>query len=183
MAQLLLLLVGVLVVAAIGFGVVVLITSVDPGLAPAEPDGRAVPLPTGRPLIEGDLDTVRFDTVFRGYRMAQVDTALRRAAYDLGYKEELITVLMAEVDALRAGRVDDADLLRQARDQALAAARPAHASAHKPAIVVPDVEAEAARESEEAAEAEPEAKEPSGKPPDWSVELDDSWRQSTRGGR
>jgi DivIVA domain-containing protein len=206
MGQLLLLLVGVLVVAGIGFGVVVLITSGDPGLGPAEPDGRAVPLPAGRPLAEADIAALRFDTALRGYRMAQVDAALRRTAYDLGYKEELITVLMAEVDALRAGRREDAELLREARDQALAAARPAPAS--EPAIVIPaaatdaatdtdtDAEIDAARDADEAVEAERAAERAAGhaaerapddaeagEPPDWSVELDDSWRRSAMGGR
>jgi len=203
MGQLLLLLVGVLVVAGIAFGVVVLITSGDAGLVPVEPDGRALPLPTGRPLAEADLDAVRFDTALRGYRMVQVDSALRRAAYDIGYKEELITVLMAEVDALRTGRQDDADLLRQARDRALAVAQPEPASEPlvEPAIVIPaaqvepdsedDAEADAASavEVEQAAEAEPGADgEPAGQdepaePPDWSVELDESWRRSAMGGR
>jgi DivIVA domain-containing protein len=222
MGQLLLLLAGVLVVAIIGFGVVVLITSSDPGLAPAEPDGRAVPLPTGRPLVETDLKAVRFDTALRGYRMSQVDAALRRAAYDVGYKDELVTVLMAEVDALRVGRLDDADLLREAREQALAGARPA-APGSQPAIVIPsaetgtggdadsDAEVDAALDGEprpEAERAEPagraEPAEPAGRaepaepaepelgsaaerepdePPDWSVELDDSWRRSAMGGR
>src|SRR6266536_2596292 len=64
---------------------------------------------------------VRFDTVLRGYRMAQVDLALRRAAYDIGYKQELIGVLEAEVEALREGRTDEADKLREARMAALSA--------------------------------------------------------------
>jgi hypothetical protein len=44
--------------------------------------------------------------------MAQVDQALRRVAYDIGYKVELIGVLEAEVDALREGRTQEADGLR-----------------------------------------------------------------------
>jgi DivIVA domain-containing protein len=118
MGQILILLVVALVAAALVFGVVTLITGGDPGLEPAEPDGTAVPLPVSRPLTEVDLSTVRFDTAVRGYRMAQVDQALRRAAYDLGYKEELINVLEAEVTALREGRVEDAETLRKARENA-----------------------------------------------------------------
>jgi hypothetical protein len=57
----------------------------------------------------------------RGYRMNQVDVALRRAAYDIGYKQELIGVLEAETDALREGRTEDADKLRAARMAALSA--------------------------------------------------------------
>jgi DivIVA domain-containing protein len=123
MGQLLLLLVVALTVAAVIFGVTVLVTGGDPGLAPAEPDGRAVPLPGNRPLLESDVADVRFDTALRGYRMTQVDQAMRRAAYDIGYKGELIGVLEAEVIALREGRTGDADALRQAREFALGQTR------------------------------------------------------------
>ncbi|MGV9211109.1 DivIVA domain-containing protein [Micromonospora sp. RB23] len=122
MGQLLLLLVVALTVAAVVFGVTVLVGGRDPGLAPTEPDSQAVPLPGTRPLRESDVGAVRFDTGLRGYRMAQVDQAMRRAAYDIGYKSELIGVLEAEVIALREGRTDDADVLRRAREQAVASA-------------------------------------------------------------
>lgn len=135
MGQFLLLLVVALTVAAVVFGVTVLVTGGDPGLVPAEPDGRAVPLPGARPLREADVAGTRFDTAVRGYRMGQVDQALRRAAYDIGYKDELIGVLEAEVEALRAGRVADADALRRAREAALV---PAAAPAPEPAPVDPN---------------------------------------------
>src|SRR5207248_6770067 len=90
---------------------------------------RVIPLPTARPLTEADLGTLRFDFVARGYRMAQVDQALRRAAYDIGYKEELIGVLEAEVAALREGRLDEAEALRRARE---AAQRPRTGTAAEP---------------------------------------------------
>ncbi|NJP35594.1 DivIVA domain-containing protein [Micromonospora thermarum] len=121
MGQVLLLLVVALTVAAVVFGVTVLVTGRDPGLAPAEPDGKAVPLPGTRPLRESDVGEVRFDTALRGYRMAQVDQAMRRAAYDIGYKSELIGVLEAEVAALREGRTAEADALRSAREKAAGA--------------------------------------------------------------
>ncbi|MDP9797968.1 DivIVA domain-containing protein [Catenuloplanes nepalensis] len=121
-------LVTALVVAAIIFGVTVLVSGSDPALVPAEPDGRAVPLPGSRPLLEADIADVRFDTALRGYRMAQVDQALRRAAYDIGYKEELIGVLEAEVTALRDGRLEDADALRRAREEALVPAAPGNSA-------------------------------------------------------
>jgi DivIVA domain-containing protein len=119
MGQVLLLVVVALTVAAVVFGVTVLVTGGDSGLGTAEPDGRSVPLPGTRPLMEADVTAVRFDTTVRGYRMAQVDQALRRAAYDIGYKDELIGVLEAEVTALREGRESDADTLRRAREAAL----------------------------------------------------------------
>ncbi|MFI5926998.1 DivIVA domain-containing protein [Micromonospora sp. NPDC051543] len=128
MGQLLLLLVVALTVAAVVFGVTVLVGGRDPGLAPTEPDSQAVPLPGTRPLRESDVGAVRFDTGLRGYRMAQVDQAMRRAAYDIGYKSELIGVLEAEVIALREGRTDDADALRRAREQSAGAAPDATAA-------------------------------------------------------
>jgi DivIVA domain-containing protein len=120
MGQLFLFIVVALVVAAIVFGVTVMMSGGDPGLTPVEPDGRAVPLPSDRPLGEDDISRTKFDTTFRGYRMAQVDQALERAAYDIGYKGELIGVLEAEVAALREGRLADADVLRKAREAAIA---------------------------------------------------------------
>lgn len=135
MGQLLLFIVVALVVATIVFGVTVLLSGGDSGLTPVEPDGRAVPLPSDRPLGESDIAGTRFDTVWRGYRMNQVDQALQRAAYDIGYKGELIGVLEAEVAALREGRLADADALRRAREAAAAPApaeKPA-APAEKPA--------------------------------------------------
>ncbi|BAL92789.1 hypothetical protein AMIS_75690 [Actinoplanes missouriensis 431] len=124
MGQLLLFIVVALVVATIVFGVTVLLSGGDSGLTPVEPDGRAVPLPSDRPLGEPDIAGTRFDTVFRGYRMNQVDQALQRAAYDIGYKGELIGVLEAEVAALRDGRMEDADALRRAREASAAPAVP-----------------------------------------------------------
>jgi DivIVA domain-containing protein len=120
MGQLLLFIVVAVVVAAIVFGVTVMLGGGDSGLTPVEADGRAVPLPTDRPLGEDDMGRTKFDVVWRGYRMAQVDQALQRAAYDIGYKGELIGVLEAEVTALRDGRLADADVLRKAREAAVA---------------------------------------------------------------
>jgi len=125
MGQLLLFIVVALVVAAIVFGMTVMFGGGDSGLTPVEPDGAAVPLPSDRPLGEEDIVRTRFDTAFRGYRMDQVDQALQRAAYDIGYKGELIGVLEAEVAALRDGRLADADVLRRAREAAVAPADPA----------------------------------------------------------
>jgi DivIVA domain-containing protein len=125
MGQLLLLIVVAVVVAAIVFGVTVMLSGGDSGLTPVEADGRAVPLPTDRPLGEDDISRTKFDVGWRGYRMAQVDQALQRAAYDIGYKGELIGVLEAEVTALRDGRLADADVLRKAREAAVAPVIPA----------------------------------------------------------
>jgi DivIVA domain-containing protein len=152
MGQFLLVLVVAIVAAAIVFGVVTMISDADAGLGHAEPDGRAVPLPGARPLAEGDIAALRFDTTVRGYRMEQVDQALRRTAYDIGYKDELITVLEAEVEALRAGRQEEADELRAARKAASPtgaferlADDPSGAAAGEPAI---DLSGEAAPTTE-----------------------------------
>ncbi|WP_239098781.1 DivIVA domain-containing protein, partial [Micromonospora qiuiae] len=137
MGQLLLVLVVAVTVAVVVFGVTVLVNGRDPGLVPTEADGRAVPLPGDRPLRESDVGEVRFDTALRGYRMAQVDQAMRRAAYDIGYKTELIGVLEAEVTALRQGQTAEADALRRAREQsagrATAPAEPAAVAGAVPA--------------------------------------------------
>ncbi|MCZ7439965.1 DivIVA domain-containing protein [Micromonospora sp. WMMC241] len=135
MGQVLLLLVVALTVAAVVFGVTVLVSGRDPGLVPAEPDGRSVPLPGARPLDESDVTDVRFDTALRGYRMAQVDAALRRAAYDIGYKSELIGVLEAENAALREGRTEEADALRRAREEAATTIPEADQSAADPVTI------------------------------------------------
>jgi DivIVA domain-containing protein len=123
-ATVLLVLVVVLVIGGLVFGVVSLLSGDDPGLVPAEPDERALPLPNDRSLREEDLKQVRFDVAVRGYRMAQVDRMLRRTAYDLGYKDEMIAVLEAEVIALREGRLEDADLLNKAREGAATPSSP-----------------------------------------------------------
>jgi DivIVA domain-containing protein len=161
MAEFLLVLIAAVVVGAIGFGVSLLITGDDPGIDGHEPDGRSVPLPSSRPLVEGDVNQLRFDTVIRGYRMNQVDTALRRAGYDIGYKEELIQVLEAEIKALREGRQEDADALRDAREAAAAGAG---------GTAVPEAAAAPAPAPEQAAEDEE-------KPVDgsWDAAADDSW--------
>jgi DivIVA domain-containing protein len=154
MREILLLLVVALVAAAIVFGVIVAITGAARGLQPAEPDERARRLPGDRPLAERDLGAVRFDAVVRGYRMAQVDAALRRVSYDLGYKQELIAALEAEVAALRDGRTADADLLR---DRRLAAAAPVRPAAQRPtgdATAAPAHEAAAAAPTANAAPTE-----------------------------
>jgi DivIVA domain-containing protein len=157
MGQLLLFIVVALVVAAIVFGVTVMMSGGDSGLTPVEPDGSAVPLPTDRPLGEDDIAGTKFDTTWRGYRMSQVDQALQRAAYDIGYKGELISVLEAEVTALRDGRIADADALRRAREAAVAAVPPAPA-ADSPVIELDPVQADLP------AEPKPEKSAPAAEP-------------------
>jgi DivIVA domain-containing protein len=139
MGQLLLFIVVALVVASILFGVTVMLSGSDSGLTPVEPDGRSVALPSDRPLGEEDIVRTRFDTALRGYRMNQVDAALQRAAYDIGYKGELIGVLEAEVTALREGRLADADVLRKAREAAVAPPPPPATREPKVVELTPEV--------------------------------------------
>jgi DivIVA domain-containing protein len=171
MALLLLVSIVMLVVVALAFGVFALLAGDDPGLAPSEAD-HALPLPGSRPLVEQDVSTLRFDAAMRGYRMDQVDRALRRTAYDIGYKDEMIAVLEAEVSALREGRTEDAELMRKAREGAAAPAAGSAADAdadaddalidldavedepEEPVTVAADEEVDAAVESEHAALAE-----------------------------
>lgn len=154
MGQLLLFIVVALVVAAIVFGVTVLVSGGDSGLTPVEPDGRALPLPGDRPLGEEDIVRTKFDTAVRGYRMAQVDQALQRAAYDIGYKGELISVLEAEVLALREGRTGDADVLRRAREAAVAPPPPVPVTpvSEDPLAMVADVPPDASPSAPDAAD-------------------------------
>jgi DivIVA domain-containing protein len=176
MGQYVLLIVVALTVGAVVFGVTVLVSGDDPGLGAVEPDGRAVPLPATRPLVESDIATVRFDTAVRGYRMAQVDRAMHRAAYDIGYKDELISVLEAEVAALREGRTDDAEVLRRAREAALTsnttgiddAERDGFSGAPEPSVAqgpVPDEPASDEPASDEPASDEPASDEPASDEP------------------
>ncbi|WP_327006489.1 DivIVA domain-containing protein [Dactylosporangium sp. NBC_01737] len=175
MAEFLLVLIAAVVVGAIGFGVSLLITGDDPGIEGHEPDGRAVPLPSSRPLVEGDVGHVRFDTTLRGYRMAQVDAALRRAGYDIGYKEELIQVLEAEVKALRDGRTEDADALRDAREAAVTGAGGTNVVTEKP-----ETPADAAVDLDKPVDLDKSAAEDGDAPEDgaansWGLPSDETW--------
>jgi DivIVA domain-containing protein len=162
MGQLLLFIVVAVVVAAIVFGVTVMLSGGDSGLTPVEADGRAVPLPSDRPLGEDDIGETKFDVTWRGYRMAQVDQALQRAAYDIGYKGELIGVLEAEVIALREGRTADADVLRRAREAAVAPVPAATPPEGEGRVI--EVSVTPAGEAQHSEAKSPEAKSPEAQP-------------------
>ena len=61
-------------------------------LAEAEPDVRPVGLPDDE-LTPGDLAAVRFPAVLRGYRMADVDAVIERAAAELALRDARIAEL------------------------------------------------------------------------------------------
>jgi DivIVA domain-containing protein len=161
-------------VAVIAYLVVWVFTGNDNGVDPQEPDGRTVPLPGSRPLVESDIPALRFDTVVRGYRMAQVDTALRRAAYDIGYKQELIDVLEAEVIALRDGRTDDAEALRHAREGALGGVATSVTTAVGSHPVHAEEQAADPGDDEQAGDGAVVEPEPAPAPPPASAEAGDS---------
>jgi DivIVA domain-containing protein len=170
MATLLLVLVVVLVIAGLVYGVVSLLSGEDPGLAPVDPDGYARPLPHDRSLHEPDLKAVRFDVAMRGYRMAQVDRVLRRTAYDLGYKDEMIAVLEAEVAALRDGRLDDAELLRKARQDATTPEEPTDDLSEGSQVVDEEAASGIDPDQAEPDQAEPDQAEPEQAEPEQVIE-------------
>jgi len=53
----------------------VLVSGSDPGMKATEPDGRSVPLPGSRPLVESDISKASFDVTVRG-GVEAIDRAL-----------------------------------------------------------------------------------------------------------
>jgi DivIVA domain-containing protein len=82
------------------------------GAPPGEPEG----LPAGA-LAPNDLETVRFDVVWRGYSMRQVDTALARAEQALRERDDEIARLRSRADTW-------AQAAREAAEHELATGRP-----------------------------------------------------------
>jgi DivIVA domain-containing protein len=60
----------------------------DNAMAEAYDDRPDRTIPTGRPLTADDLQTVRFSSALRGYRMDEVDALLDRIAADLMSREQ-----------------------------------------------------------------------------------------------
>jgi DivIVA domain-containing protein len=89
-------LLAVVAVLALGAGLAWLVARADvPGVPPAVTTESATPLPPGR-LAPDAVHGLRFDQAVRGYRMAQVDEALRRLAEELAERD-------AEIARLRRG--------------------------------------------------------------------------------
>lgn len=82
-------------VAAVIFAVVVAVTGRADVMAEMPPDAVPLGLPADRPLRPEDVQQVRLDLAFRGYRMDQVDAVLERLAEDLATRDR-------EIDRLRA---------------------------------------------------------------------------------
>jgi DivIVA domain-containing protein len=95
---------GVLLVAAIVFAVVVAVTGKADLYTEVPPDGRPQSAPVDRPVTSEDIRAVTFDMAVRGYRMAEVDHYLERVAHDIAFRDERILGLQAELEAAREGR-------------------------------------------------------------------------------
>lgn len=96
---------AVLLVLVLGAVTALLVARTDvPGVPDAVTTAAAEPLPSG-PLAATDVHDVRFDVTLRGYRMEQVDAALRRLASELGERDAEITRLRGERDRLPAADV------------------------------------------------------------------------------
>ncbi|MGQ0842590.1 MAG: DivIVA domain-containing protein [Sporichthyaceae bacterium] len=92
----------VLLVAVVVFGVAAVAAGAGGTLADAALD-RAPWRAPEEPLAAADLETVRFPSAIRGYRMDLVDAVLDRAAAALAARDAEILALRAEVRAARAG--------------------------------------------------------------------------------
>lgn len=89
------------IVAVIGvwiaFSIVVWATGRDT-LLDTGPSGAPVGLGEEEPVSEAAVASVKFDTGLRGYRTDQVDAALHRLAWEIGRKDEQLSVLQAKLD-------------------------------------------------------------------------------------
>jgi len=89
-----------LAVAAIGVVVAaVAVGRIGGGMADPTSSVPVRALPEGN-LAPRDLDTLRFEVSFRGYRMQQVDAALDRLRTELARRDEENVQLLAELDAV-----------------------------------------------------------------------------------
>jgi DivIVA domain-containing protein len=72
------------------------------GMADPAPDQLPSSLPDDRPAAGDDVLALRFGVVLRGYRMAQVDEAMSRLAYDIDIRDTHIQALEDELSQLSA---------------------------------------------------------------------------------
>ncbi|SOC46846.1 DivIVA domain-containing protein [Blastococcus aggregatus] len=93
MLDLLLVLVGVVVVAALLFLGAALLMGRGETQPPAELDRSPVELPVGRPVAGDDVRAVRMTVTVRGYRMTEVDWLLEQLARTLDERDEELAAL------------------------------------------------------------------------------------------
>jgi DivIVA domain-containing protein len=93
----------VLLLLAVALVLAVLAVAAGRGdaMAAAPADRRPPALPSGRPLVPGDLDHLRLPVTVRGYRMDEVDAVLDRVSTELAERDALIARLMARLAARR----------------------------------------------------------------------------------
>jgi DivIVA domain-containing protein len=88
-----------IVITAILVAVVLLALGRGEGLADDEPDDVIVRLPTQRPMLASDVETLRLPLAVRGYQMAAVDEVLDRLAAELALRDAEIRQLRGDVSA------------------------------------------------------------------------------------
>ncbi len=86
-----------LVVAAVAFGVVAVLTGRADPMADMPRDRVPTSLPHDRPILAEEVPSLRFDLAIRGYRMDQVDRTLERLCADLAYREAEIHSLLRQL--------------------------------------------------------------------------------------
>lgn len=80
---------AILIVLALG-GVAMVAAGYGAPMQPVYDDRPDATLPADRELTGGDLRTVRFGMVLRGYRMSEVDVLVERLAAQLEAAEERV---------------------------------------------------------------------------------------------
>jgi len=78
----------IVVGALVLIGIAVTLSLVGDTLEPEPVDGPDLGLPTDRPLTSADVPALRFRTGLRGYRMADVDTAIASLGEALSRAEQ-----------------------------------------------------------------------------------------------
>ncbi len=93
----------VVVVAWVAAAVIGRLPAGEGALAPELPADAAVHLPDG-PLHAEDVRGLRLPVALRGYRMAEVDDALRRMALELQERDAAVAELQAELRSVEPRR-------------------------------------------------------------------------------
>lgn len=92
----------VLAVLAVVFGVGAFLTGRAEGLSDEPQDLASVGIPRDRAMTADDVASLRFALALRGYRMDEVDDALDRLAAEIAARDELISRLRADLEAVAA---------------------------------------------------------------------------------
>ncbi len=102
------------VVVAIGIVLATVLVAGGRGDGLSAPDvaRRRTPLPSDRPLVADDVESVRLGVGFRGYRMDEVDELLDRVVLELAARDDRI----AELERIRRVAGSPAVVERSGRD-------------------------------------------------------------------